>query len=76
MNPEFLRMLHSFAEVETDPYFRSKKYAIVDKEDRQVGPSSSTVPVLLKHPDDVIVVASLTGKAPPQAVGEWRVSAF
>ena len=42
------------AEVEKDPNFWSKKYAIVDKEDRQV--NAGEVPVVLKHPDTIIVV--------------------
>ena len=73
MNLEFVQMLQSIAEVEKNPYFRSKKYVIVDKEERLVDPGSGAVPVVLKHPDNVIVVASPTGKAPPKAVGEVRV---
>merc|ERR1719187_2114074 len=61
------------AEAEKDPCFRSKKYVIVDKTDRQVDPASGAVPYVLKHPDNVVVVASPTGKAPPPAVGERRV---
>jgi len=74
MNVELLRMLRSMAEVEKKPEFLQKKYIIVDKKDRQVDPSSGAVPVVLKHPKHVIVVASPTGKAPPPAVGERRVS--
>ena len=38
-----------------------------------VDPASEAVTVVLKHPDNVIVVASPTGKAPAAAVGERRV---
>lgn len=60
------------AEVEKDPNFWSKKYAIVDKEDRQV--NAGEVTPVLKHPDAVIVVASPTGQAPPPAARELRVT--
>ena len=36
--------------------------------------SSNTVSVVLKHPDNVITVASATGKAPPRQIGERRVA--
>ena len=38
-----------------------------------VDPASEAVTVVLKHPANVIVVASPTGKAPAAAVGERRV---
>ena len=66
-------LLQSMAEVERDPHFRSKKYVIVDKEEL-VDPASGAIPVVLKHPDNVIVVASLTGKSPPPVVGKTRVT--
>ena len=78
MNVEFLQILQSMAEVEKKPEFRPKRYAIVAsrgyKKGRQVDPSSGAVPVVLKHPKNVIVVASPTGKAPPPAAGEKRVA--
>ena len=74
MNLGLLRALQSMAEIEKNPYFRPKKYVIVDKEDLRADPSSDAIPVVLKHPDNVIVVASPTGNAPPPAVGERRVS--
>ena len=69
MNIKFLQILQSLAEVEKDPDFRSKKYVVVDKEDRRV--ESDQVPVVLKHPENVFVVASPTGDAPPP--GERRI---
>ena len=72
MNIEFLRVLQSIAEVEKNPLFRSKKYRLVEKEERRVNPDE--VPVVLKYPDNVVVVASPTGKAPPPAFGENRVT--
>ena len=73
MNLEFVEM----AKAEKDPHFRSKKYVIVDNEGIKVDPASGSVPVVLKHPDNVVVVvASRTGKAPPPAVGERKDSAF
>ena len=68
MDPEYLRKM---AEIEEDPHFRSKKYVIVDQEDRMVNPGET--PVVLEHPNEVVVVASPTGKAPPPASGEFRV---
>ena len=68
---EFVRMLQSMAKVEESPHFKSKKYVIVDRKDRAVNPGE--VPVVLKHPESVIVVASPTGKAPPPAFDEMRV---
>ena len=53
MNLEFVRILQSMAEVEKDPRFRSKKYVIVDEEERQVDPASGEIPVVLKHRDIV-----------------------
>ena len=74
MDLQFLKTLQSMAEVEReDPHFRSKKYVIVDNASRTVVASQGTTPVVLKHPELVIVVASPTGKAPPPALGEMRV---
>ena len=74
MNVAFLRVLQSIHDLEKDPNFRSKKYAVVDKHDRQVDPGQ--VPVVLEYPDNVIVVASPTGKAPPAAIGERRFASL
>ena len=68
---DFVRILQSMAKVEENPDYRQKKYVIVEKEDQAV--ESGSVPVVLKHPDTVVVVASPTGKAPPPAVGEIRL---
>ena len=68
---QFIRILQSMAKVEENADFKSKKYVIVDKGDRAV--NAGEVSVVLKHPDNVIVVASPTGKAPPPAVNENRV---
>ena len=68
---EFVRMLQSMVKVEENPHYKSKKYVIVDRKDQAVNPGE--VPIVLKHPTNVIVVASPTGKAPPPAVGETRV---
>ena len=72
MNLEFVKMLQRMAEVEREPHFRPKKYVVVDKEDRRV--DQGEVPLVLKNPDNVVVVASPTGKAPPPGVGETRVT--
>ena len=67
-------MLQSMAEVEKNPRFRSKQYAIVGSEEEETVSEPNSVKVALKHPDNVIVVASPTGKAPPSANGEKRVT--
>lgn len=73
LNLKFVRMLQKMADVEQkDHHFRSKKYVIVKDKDQQVAPGE--VGVVLKHPDNVIVVASPTGKSPPPQVGETRVA--
>ena len=74
MDLKFLRMLQSMAEVEKNPRFRSKQYAIVGSEEEETVSEPNSVKVALKHPDNVIVVASPTGKAPPSANGEKRVT--
>ena len=62
MNREFLKMLQSVAAAEKDPHFRAK-----NKKKRY------DEAVDLMYPENVIVVASPTGKAPPPAPGETRV---
>ena len=59
MNLEFIRMLQSMVAVEKDPYFKSKKCVIGDRKSRRVDPSSgAAIPVVLKHPDCVVVVGT------------------
>ena len=69
-------MLQSFAKVEKDPDFQSKKYVVVKENDRALSADIDplSIPVKLKHPDNVIVVASPTGSAPPPVKGERRFS--
>ena len=75
MDLQFLQMLQSMAQLEKDPHFCPKQYVIVDDEnEHDVDPESKTVNVVLKHPNNVIVVASPTGKAPPSAASETRVN--
>ena len=75
MDLQFLQMLQSMAQLEKDPHFCPKQYVIVDDEnEHDVDPESKTVNVVVKHPDNVIVVASPTGKAPPSAASETRVN--
>ena len=59
MNRNFVKMLQSVAEAEKDPRFSSKNYDVAD--------------VKPMYPENVIVVASPTGNAPPRAPGETRV---
>ena len=70
MNLEFVRTLQSIAKIEKDAHFQSKKYVVVDTEDQKVDPGE--VPVVLKHPDQVIVVSSPTGPAAPPSMGRYR----
>ena len=55
MNLQFVRMLQSMAEVEKNPRCLSKKYVIVDEEERQSDPASTSVPIALKQPNTFIV---------------------
>jgi len=70
MDLNFLRTLQSMAKIEKDPNFQSKKYVVVKTMDQKVDPGE--VPVVLKHPDQVIVVASPTGPQPPSSIGRYR----
>ena len=60
MNRRFFELLQSVAEAERDPHFFANHYA---------NPRLN-----LMYPDNVIVVASPTGKAPPPAPNETRVT--
>lgn len=70
-------MLQSIAKIEEDPDFQSKKYVIVNEANKILysvkgGKDPRAIPVKLKHPDNVLVVASPTSPAPPPAKGERR----
>ena len=57
MTPELLEELRSIADVEDEhPYFRTKNYVIVDNEEEKIDLSADAVPVVLRHPDQVIIV--------------------
>ena len=71
ITPEFVRMLQSIAKVEENPRYRLKKYVIVQREDQAV--ESGSVPVVLKHPETIVVVASSNGNVPSAVAGERRV---
>ena len=69
MNLKFRPMLQSIAKIEEEPDFRSKKYVVVDETDQSLSfgldnlsideeDDPRIAPVVLKHPDNVITVAS------------------
>ena len=79
LNLKFVRLLQSIAKIEEDPDFRSKKYVIVDEADKALYKASDdprATRVTLKHPDNVIVVASSTSPAPSAAKGELRFTSL